>query len=54
MVNIDKVVLELHELMADPMQRATAKALLDRIESGSLVGKVTMHLLDCAENGNFR
>lgn len=53
-MDIDKVDAELHDIMANPLQRKVAKALIDWIEDRSPVGKVVIDLLEKAENGNFR
>ena len=53
-MNVNKAIEELQELMADPLQRESAKAILDRVESCTPIGKVTVHLLEMAENGDFK
>jgi len=53
-MNVNKVIDELHDLMADPLQRQSAKAIMDRVESRTPIGKITVYLLEMAENGDFK
>lgn len=50
----EKVVSELREMMADPLLRASAKVIADRIEDGTRTGKIIISLLEVAENGGFK
>jgi len=53
-MNLQTVVFELREMMADPLLRESAKAIADRIEDGTPTGKIIISLLEVAENGGFR
>lgn len=53
-MNTNKVIHELLVIMEDPFQNDIAHATIDRIENHSPIGKLLIHLLEKAENGDFK
>ena len=53
-MNKSKVLSELGEWTADPLDSKLAMHLIDSIQENKPMGRIVMRLLEFAENGNFK
>lgn len=54
MVDKRKVLHELGEWTADPLESKLSMNLIDSIDNNSPMGRMIIKLLEFAENGNFK